>query len=1415
MWQNKKNLKFFFLVGIICSVFFFSFNCKAIEEPTVLTNYGGLNRFFNSSYPDLPRDVKIDANGLIYLVGHSWGGDIEDYYSGTANTGYSYSTPSDNTILLQYQDLGGSAHQLFRDIWQVSNKSDAGFAIAIDNTKKVLYVVGGSEKEDLSDTSNIWDLMVLRYDLSSGTPQRLGNPWIWDSGYNIVGMAAEVDSAGYLYISGIWTNSGAHEHLFPYWKTGVKMDSPKIFTIKLDPTLLDSATSSDAIVWYREYGIESSSYGLALDETLNIVYVSGMSEEEGNGLILRYNTNDGSDVGGVNPWINYDTTDGETSSEDEFWDIILDSNRNPVVVGHSVNFDKVKYERIKYVEGSDVYYGYATYDTPYDSRIIKFDKNTGDIIFNKLYDTVYDDFLGGFDIDGDEIKGGLEIDPFGNLILTGFYFSGNQYNLRTLKIASSTKKMLWDKTVDSDWHSSSYNDFGSGVEVDSVGDNYTIGYGKKNYLGLETNYWWLIKRSREDPGRPWVRESNILWKKDTYDIFLKGKPFGIDLDESENPVVCGVKTNGSTKDFAIVKFSSSTGDILWKQIYDTGNDDEARDVCVDNDGFIYLAGNTYNGTDYDWLLIKYDPDHLIVSTSTDDEGNIITTTTTTTTIEWLMTYDSGGNDKVFGVACQATGTFYITGFQDVSGTEDILTIKYDTNTTSSTSTILWKHIWDAGDEDVGYDLSLDKDGYLYLVGKTNNGSNLDYLIVKYDTNSTTSPIIWQKTFDNGGDDFATAIAIDNFSSTTPLIYLGGSSFINSDTDKRYDHTFNWYLIKLDANGNILNNPFRNIGTSHVDLSWDIGEDLSGNFYIAGSSHTNQSSWMNIKRDTNGNLLKTVSYAVGYYQSFISDLAFFPNSVYVVGVKVGDASSQDFSLRKFDLNLNQVWETEWGSCYDDWGKGVALGEDFVYLTWDSDNAGNNSSIRFTYFRRKGNYTCSSCVKTFTYNSWGRDRVAKVKVDSDNNIILAGTSYYSDDNKYEWRILKTYDDGDLIFNKTFDNGDSNYQGKAYDLDLDENDNIYVVGTEIVDLGGSTTTRMRVAKFSGSDGSLIWTRMHSTGEEGYGIVVDKNSNWLYIVGTELLGAGGNKSLIVLRCKKDGSSCDKWQDYHKHSDQRGYDIALDSKGDVFVTGATKQINWNYLILKWSSSSMLLGEKLYDAYNTDEFAKGIAIDALNRVVVTGTTYNPGTGHYEILTQKYKNDLTGSPIWSTTYGENDKDYYAEDVACERGKNRSDIGLDERFMDYVYIGGYKYKPDTDDFDAIFLRYREYCSGPFPNETIFSDEDVFSTSSTSTFLIRSVHFKELRNVCDGLLKNCASNYYNSSKRNSKIGFSSSEVEPEKLIRVKHLTGLRDALKEVYNQCGQILPTFSDDPITAGETLIRKIHIKELQDTAKTAK
>ncbi|HDL09895.1 MAG TPA: hypothetical protein ENG39_01395, partial [Candidatus Omnitrophica bacterium] len=562
---------------------------QAIEAPSI--SYGGFGRNFNSSYPDLPRDVEVDANGYIYLTGNSWGADMEGYYSGESN-GYSYGTPSDDTVLLQYQDLGTSTQRIFRDIWPVSNKSDAGFAIAIDNAKKVLYVAGGAGKNNPPSTSNIWDLMVLRYDLSSGTPKRLGNPWIWDPGYNIVGMSATVDSSGYLYISGIWTSASAHEHLYPYWKTGVDMDSPHIFAIKLDPTLLDSATSSDAIVWYREYGVESSSYSLTLDEASSTVYVAGMSQ--GNGIILRYDMNDGSDINGTNPWIDYDTTDGETSVKDKFWGILLDDNRNPVVVGHSENFDKVKYEHPKY--------------PPYDARIIKFDKDTGNIIFNKIYSTVFDDFLGGFDKNGEEIKGGLEIDPFGNLFLSGFYDGGKSYSFRTLKISSSTGALIWGKAVGAS--GTGYDTFSTGVETDSQGNSYTIAYGRPvYYIKLSKDYWWIIKRSKDDPGPSYYWNTNIIWKKDTSDISLKGKPFGIDLDKFDNPFVCGVKTNATTKDFAVVKFSSSTGDILWHQIYDTGSDDEARDVCVDDNGFVYVAGNTYNGTDYDWLLIKYDPDH--------------------------------------------------------------------------------------------------------------------------------------------------------------------------------------------------------------------------------------------------------------------------------------------------------------------------------------------------------------------------------------------------------------------------------------------------------------------------------------------------------------------------------------------------------------------------------------------------------------------------------------------------------------------------------------------------------------------------------------------------------------------------------------------------------------------------------------
>ncbi|MCD6528545.1 SBBP repeat-containing protein, partial [bacterium] len=1137
MWLNKKKIT---LIGsIFLMVLLGGFSLVwAQSDPSYY--YGGFRRALNSGYNDLPRGIEIDSSGNVYITGYSWGATAEGFYSGYGYTGEKYNASSDDTVLLKYEDLGANYNLVFRDIWPASKNSDGGYAIAIDETRKILYIVGTAAKPtstcESSSRHNCWDLMVLRYDISVDPPQRLGDPWICDdTGYNNVGFDVEIDSQGYLYIVGVggansmilgaWPN---YNNFYPNKEVGFDIYYSDIFVAKIDPQLFGSATSSP-VIWYQEYSSPGSywqvydySYSLILDESLGRIYVIGYTLDrtsyyydirhqkhyDKNLIILRYDL-DGNNLDGGVPWITYDSNDEGLIIPDVTFDGILDASGNLVVLARSGDFYRIKY-------------GYPTCWPPKNDRIIKFDKNTGNVIFDKLYSTVYDDFFGGWDIDGEEIKGGIDLDSLGNQYLSGFFWDGRNYTIKNLKVSSTRPLLEWERNFGY-WGSSraaNTPNYSTGIKVDSQGNNYTIGYGNSR---LTPGYWWIFKRPSDDNnycGYYYRDDYNLLWKKDTVNIDLKGKPFGVDLDEFENPVVCGVKTNSTTKDFAVVKFASSTGDVLWQQIYDTGGDDEARDVCVDNNGFVYVAGNTYDGTDYDWLLIKYNPNHLIVSTTTDDEGNIITTTTTTTTIEWLMTYDSGGNDKVFGVTCEATsGTFYITGFQDVSGTKDVLTIKYDTNTTSSTSTILWKQVWDDGGEDVGYDLALDKDGYLYLAGKTNNGANLDYLIIKYDTNSTTSPIIWQKTFDNpaggdvSGDDYATGIVIDNFSSTTPLIYLAGTSYFEKNNPKRYDHTFNWIVIKLDATGNILAKPWYDFATVRDDLVWKITKDNLDNFYFSGLSAVDcytsiQSShnWIDIKTDSFGNFNQVVVSTFND-RKILLDSEYFNNNVFSIRRRWG--ISWDFFLRKLDAsNLSEVWSAQWGSQYNDFGMGIAVdskvNKHLIYFAGYSGNASGNNILRIGKLRK----TDAHPWTLFTYNSSSEDKGVKLVLDSQGDLIVLGNKYST--TEWRWYLIKihwtsTESYYTLSFNTDIDFGDPNLEKYAYGIDLDENDDIYVVGTEIGDFFGfGTTTRIRVAKFSGSDGSLIWHKTYTGtgGEEAYGIVVDKNSNWLYIVGTKPLG-------------------------------------------------------------------------------------------------------------------------------------------------------------------------------------------------------------------------------------------------------------------------------------------------------------------------
>jgi hypothetical protein len=130
-------------------------------------------------------------------------------------------------------------------------------------------------------------------------------------------------------------------------------------------------------------------------------------------------------------------------------------------------------------------------------------------------------------------------------------------------------------------------------------------------------------------------------------------------------------------------------------------------------------------------------------------------------------------DQAYGVAVDNADNIIVTGCSGESFDDyDYFTVKYD-----SSGTIIWQDIFDNNDhEDVAYHVAVDDCNNVYVTGYSLALSgDYDYFIIKYDPNGA---VLWKDSLDNGHDDIAQAIAVDN----SHNIIATGKSSIAGDFD---------------------------------------------------------------------------------------------------------------------------------------------------------------------------------------------------------------------------------------------------------------------------------------------------------------------------------------------------------------------------------------------------------------------------------------------------------------------------------------------------------------------------------------------------------------------------------------------------------------------------------------------------------
>ena len=207
--------------------------------------------------------------------------------------------------------------------------------------------------------------------------------------------------------------------------------------------------------------------------------------------------------------------------------------------------------------------------------------------------------------------------------------------------------------------------------------------------------------------------------------------------------------------------------------------------------------------------------------------------------------------------------------------------------------------------------------------------------------------------------------------------------------------------------------------------------------------------------------------------------------------------------------------------------------------------------------------------------------------------------------------------------------------------------------------------ISLFKGSTNFWIKLLGGINSDTGTDIAVDSSGN-VYVTGhTGSQGAGGNDILIA---KYNTSGVIQWQrTLGGAGTDAGTGIAVDSSGNVYVTGYTvSDSSYNVLIAKYNTSGVIQWQRTLGGINNDT-GNSIAVDSSGNVYVTGYTGSQGAGGYDILIAKY--NTSGVIQWQRTFGGIDIDVGAG-IAVDSSGN-------------VYVTGYTVSAGA--YDILIAKY----------------------------------------------------------------------------------------------------------------------------------
>ncbi len=366
--------------------------------------------------------------------------------------------------------------------------------------------------------------------------------------------------------------------------------------------------------------------------------------------------------------------------------------------------------------------------------------------------------------------------------------------------------LLWENTFDG---GAQLDDMGVALYVD---DNYHVYVTGAAIQNTSDDFDLVVIKYKEDGDFQWAYFYDFGGVPVPYDAGT-----AITGDNSGGIYVTGVSAGDTTlADFVTLKLSSNNGNELWIDRYDYSNLNEVPSKIAYGSGILLVTGASQIGiipyNSWELATIRYTASTGFNNGVSRTSGNSI-----------------GGVDEANDLTIDGDGYVYVLGatVNDSTGF-DISLYKFDDNLE-----ILWEQHFDGyGLEDKGYGLKTDAQSNVYAVGYvTNPNQGKNYSILKYDSTGTLQ---WSREFNGLAnlDDEAVQLVVRG-----DRIFVTGAARNNANSQIT--------TMGFTSDGQIFSVKTYDSPFGLNDKPTAMGIDLDDNLIIVGQIQENDTTFSNV------------------------------------------------------------------------------------------------------------------------------------------------------------------------------------------------------------------------------------------------------------------------------------------------------------------------------------------------------------------------------------------------------------------------------------------------------------------------------------------------------------------------------------------------------------------------------------------